>query len=806
MKKKIIKSIIFLSLLSGFSFNLFPLNNAYAAGQCFTKAGAPIPQLTIGSKAICESRGNIWREEGEEAPPTNVQILGGAAPQQAEVGAGDDRPEGCGFDPLCHAAKIVGSLLLGLMSQITQLAGRGLNWTMNYTIVDMAKNFNNINGFEETWKSIRDIANMGFIFILLYTSVKMILGMGGDVYRLIKNIIVAAILINFSLFITKVVIDFANVIAITFYSAIVPGGGDVVKTGMANVYVDLLKLTTIWNNTGSLSNGSITTIAIMGSIILLVAAFSFLAIAIMLIIRFVVLIFVMVLSPIAFVADIFPAMGKAGSQWREALFGQAFFAPIYLFLSWVTIKVLQGIVPPGGNWTETFGKTGGNVYPSGAIELFVHFLIVIGFMITSLIVAKGWANKAGSQVSKLTGFAFGTAGGVIGGGTGWVGRTTLGFAGKTAADNATLQKKAQDGNAAARLALYASKKARSATFDPRRATVPTSVVGDFVQGTVGRTGVGRKLGLDDVRIPSIPVGESVSAAVGAGKGTDGGFTERRTESKDRVAKREAEAKNEAALVEARNKVKEGANSTDPIKIAEMEKALAKLTDKQTEALVAGNRELINSLNFANKISVQQLEAINKSDKLSEGEKAKLIENRYSGVKSKLAVHNTAVTSARAANTTPPPMGRDLSDAISGLHEKELEIIDPEFLRDPEFVGALKASQIDSILKSGKFTKPQKDAVRTARKQPLLSALHAVPPDLNAASAAARKLGHKEIAGLDMVATLLHPTMLQVYTVQMLKRMAPEMNSSDIPTLRAALLIGGSPAVQGWLNTDPDNFS
>src|SRR3989338_1077359 len=58
------------------------------------------------------------------------------------------------------------------------------------------------------WTVVRDLSNIFFILILLYISIKTILGLGGhEVKKMIFHVIIMALLINFSMFFTKVVID-----------------------------------------------------------------------------------------------------------------------------------------------------------------------------------------------------------------------------------------------------------------------------------------------------------------------------------------------------------------------------------------------------------------------------------------------------------------------------------------------------------------------------------------------------------------------------------------------------------------------
>jgi hypothetical protein len=74
-------------------------------------------------------------------------------------------------------------------------------------------------GFVDTlWKIVRDFSNMAFIFVLLYAGVQTILGMG-EWKRTVLHVVIIALLINFSLFFTKVIIDAGNVLAVGIYSS-----------------------------------------------------------------------------------------------------------------------------------------------------------------------------------------------------------------------------------------------------------------------------------------------------------------------------------------------------------------------------------------------------------------------------------------------------------------------------------------------------------------------------------------------------------------------------------------------------------
>jgi hypothetical protein len=319
---------------------------------------------------------------------------------------------------------------------------------------------------------VRDLGNMGFIFILLYAAIMTIVGKGQDNKQLIVRIVVVAVLINFSLFFTKIVIDLANLLAITFYDAIAPGSlSSGISRGLSNSLMEPLKIQSIWNAGASLSGSNLLIIGIMGTIISLIAAFVFFAVAILFVIRFVVLIFVLALSPIAFLAQVFPELKKYGKQWQEALVGQAFFAPIYFFLTWIVIMVARGLPTYDGSMAEALVgtvATGGKLHDPTSLGLLMNFLIIIALLITSLVVAKEWANKAPSVVGQATKWATGAAGSATLGMAGRFGRGTIGRAGQQVADSEWLKDRAPN-SMMARLALATGKKTSGASFDMRNA-------------------------------------------------------------------------------------------------------------------------------------------------------------------------------------------------------------------------------------------------------------------------------------------------------------------------------------------------
>src|SRR3989344_1099478 len=111
-------------------------------------------------------------------------------------GTGEDTPSWwltSIFYPLI--AWILGQILK-LVSLLTTISGVVLNGVIYHTVVRVGDNYAALTPLKEAWKVLRDIANIAFIFVLLYAGIKTIIGQKQDNQRLITNVVVAAVLMN----------------------------------------------------------------------------------------------------------------------------------------------------------------------------------------------------------------------------------------------------------------------------------------------------------------------------------------------------------------------------------------------------------------------------------------------------------------------------------------------------------------------------------------------------------------------------------------------------------------------------------
>lgn len=142
--------------------------------------------------------------------------------------SGDTNLPVCSIDPISKGS-IVGCLAqlayYGIYTPISWVAGLFgtlFDFFIGFSVSDETYRM----GFAVTgWKLVRDIANIFFIIIMIYTGFSAVFSFGGaggqSMKRIIPFLIINALIINFSLFATRTVIDISNITARVFYSRMI---------------------------------------------------------------------------------------------------------------------------------------------------------------------------------------------------------------------------------------------------------------------------------------------------------------------------------------------------------------------------------------------------------------------------------------------------------------------------------------------------------------------------------------------------------------------------------------------------------
>ncbi len=438
--KKIILIVALVAFLIG---GVFPVSSVEAARET-SEVGQPASQ---------------GAQEG-------LKGVAGPESENDEIACGLGFVTGGGTLSGCFAK--ISFLILQVASWVLWVAAILFNATINYSL-NMANFIKDIPIVDVGWTVFRDVTNLLFIFIILYIAINTIIGNEGyGIKKLLGKVIVGAMLINFSLFFTQAMIDASNIFALQFYHKIVADAKGANTTagsgannsdydsGISAAFVNAMGLQQIYmtgkGTTGSegissgatsdnlgetklgLNAGNLILVGLGGTVLVLITAFVFFAGAFMLLARTVVLIFLMILSPIAFMGNILPALGKHTGKWWSKLTDNLLFAPVYMMLLYLVINMVTGSTFKklgGGNGTFADMFAGGDNWIPTIITFVVLIMMMIGcLMIASTLGMYGgkWAESFGKDMAKNLGMGLSGVGVAKWAGVG-IGRGSAGWAG-----------------------------------------------------------------------------------------------------------------------------------------------------------------------------------------------------------------------------------------------------------------------------------------------------------------------------------------------------------------------------------------
>lgn len=389
-------------------------------------------------------------------------------------------------------SNIVYVFTVGLMSIFAYIAGYLFDFAVQLTLQSntYAQEFVSIG-----WTSVRDLANMAFIFILIYIAFTIIFeAETTNTLRMLAVVVLMALLINFSFFFTRVVIDAGNILATQFYNAIdaptlentansstAVGGTaaavtnyfsinkntkDLTANIMQSIHVvDILNSTSFKAFSESPNGGflvnviTLSMIYVAVGVVFAILAATFLMVGFKFLMRIVILWFVIIASPLAFIARAITTknggLKKFYDKWQSLLIEQSFYPAIFLFMFFIiNLFMVQlggqgGIVPDvfndfvkaNSSNTNVFVVLGTAIANVGIRLGLVVIMIYYGLKVADMLVttgneaARGFTGWAGRQMGNVTSRVRGGAIGAVG----FAGRNTVGAGAYAAAQSATVR-------------------------------------------------------------------------------------------------------------------------------------------------------------------------------------------------------------------------------------------------------------------------------------------------------------------------------------------------------------------------------
>lgn len=462
--------------------------------------------ISVTSEMIFQSQSSLNTHTGSITVPKitlELNQINAQVPDDNSSYAGT-----CGWkDFACAITNVIVNILLFVPNMIAMVAGVLADFLLSisinpgtYGVPGDAIETN----IQALWKITRDLANIGFIFALFVSAFALITGsdfkMGGDFSpkKTILRVVIMALLVNFSMFFCRVIIQTADVFSHVIANQIAVGNMGNLQTGEGTENDDGVIVGALKKNginpvslkileqvqpqklfsgvSGEVGNGAnAAKLATAGVIffVLLALISVFVHMAFIFLGRIVGLWLGIILSPIAFVSFAIPFLEKnpyiGFENWLKGFTKLAFLTPLYLFFVYIAISLLDANFVgtfadslKDGNWAVKFlGLVIGTMLPL-SIALFVIF--------QGKKYATEMAGVIGELVGKVTGVVSAVAVGAATGGTGLLARQTLGRAGAAIGNSESLTNAAAAGGAkgwAARNLMKAGDKTSAMSFDVR---------------------------------------------------------------------------------------------------------------------------------------------------------------------------------------------------------------------------------------------------------------------------------------------------------------------------------------------------
>lgn len=441
------------------------------------------------------------------------------------AGGKDSSIVGCIAQGLYYALYIPTSWLFGG-------AGIFFDWMFDYSVDDESYKTAFVS---EGWKIVRDLCNIFFIFILLYISFNLILGRENvNAKEMITNVIIIGLLINFSMFFARVMIDTGNILARVLYNSeslkentqsvsqragaeigegledeISLSAGIVSKVDPQKIINNASKIKVIDEKTGqssssdgsglgSLNAGHFILITLIAVAVNIIGIFVFVSVALVFVARVIGLWFIMIFAPFAFLSYIVPKMSEikmiGWKNWISDLVSLSFVAPLFMFMLYLIILFLE----KGFGQIIQEKETGVSLI----LSVIIPFVFIAVMLLTAKRLSKEYAGSIGQAVLKGVNTVAGVAGGVALGAGAIAARQTLGRGSTWIGRQDWLNEAASQGKGWATGLKKITNIGEKASFDARKTQLGT--------------GISKETGVDL---------DKTSKYVGLGTNkTDGGYT------------------------------------------------------------------------------------------------------------------------------------------------------------------------------------------------------------------------------------------------------------------------------------------
>ncbi len=598
-----------------------------------------------GSASYCQNafpvvNNNINNQGVSSGQTSNTNRVGAAKVSKDE----SDDALACSLtNPSVCLANVVYAFTVGLGSGLAYVGGFMLDTTVSLSLNSAAYALDFLSA---GWTAARDLANMAFILILVYIAFMiMFQAETAGTIKMLAWVIFIALIINFSFFFTRVVIDVGNILAVQFYNSI---SADTLQqtmdatTNQTGVLASTASsIVTSAAAQGSLANTKDLTSSIMKALNLqqlfsdanfksfanqsgfgtkfivlcfiyimvgacyFILAAMFLAVSVKFIVRVVVLWFLIIAAPLAFICKAMPEQTGVPvwyDRWQHELVAHAFYPAFFLFIFFFISSIMTQFGSSKGIFetlASNLNAAASNANMSGFIFIataVATVMIRLGFVVAMLYIALKVSETMGvmgaTAANKVTTFAFGSAGRLAAAPLGFAGRQTFGRLGNRAIESAKIYENRanlstnrlskMDLKLASRSYNAVGKALGTKSYDPRNAP-GSSILKKAAERLTG---------------PSINVGKPV----------EGGYLAQTKARADRI--KQEQAARSVFLRDAENKklIKELAEKSARQEALEAKEKAAPLSPDEIKEKQELNKSISSLSNKFNSLSKREVES------------------------------------------------------------------------------------------------------------------------------------------------------------------------------------------------------
>lgn len=261
------------------------------------------------------------------------------------------------------------------------------------------------------WSIILNITNLGFVLAIIVIAFATVLRFENyAIKKTLWKLIVAALLVNFSLTISNAFINTAND-ATKFMmdksGVNTPLAWASAMGGMFQVQKLLEVDKNFDNKMKGIAEGTLSTFLtvaaslVFGAVFTFIASITLLTVGILLFVRYVVLSFLLMFSPIIWLAWIFPATKTYWEMWWKKFLKWTFFAPVMMFFMYLALRTMNGTVAAYGQVPSNFTSNAPITVPMAVIgQMFLVIGLIMGGMYVANAIGIEFADKIYDATSK----------------------------------------------------------------------------------------------------------------------------------------------------------------------------------------------------------------------------------------------------------------------------------------------------------------------------------------------------------------------------------------------------------------------